>query len=238
MAWKLKKGAPWSCCRCFLLFFFFLLPEQSNEKFKLFIRWHLVGWFCFVFVLKLKSFWHLYFWKRLLWRCCDHGNKTLWGCVCVCGVVCVSLAPTSRAHVIILLFMYLGAKLFKLSCSTGYKLSLVLACQCISFKSEFSFISAPNFASNFKWQKQMCSENSGTLWSLNKAITYALVILPLWPTYILLYPPHGMIKSCLEATIASRDLSPEFNKLLRRLKSVRGLPYSVSQRIHMQLKRK
>lgn len=101
------------------------------------------------------------------------------GGVCVCGVVCVSLAPTSRAHVIILLFMYLGAKLFKLSCSTGYKLSLVLACQCISFKSEFSFISAPNFASNFKWQKQMCSENSGTLWSLNKAITYALVILPL-----------------------------------------------------------
>lgn len=47
-----------------------------------------------------------------------------------------------------------------------------------------------------------------------------------------------MIKSCFESTIASRDLRLEFNKLLRRLKSVRGLPYSFSQLIHMQLKRK
>lgn len=92
--------------------------------------------------------------------------------------------------------------------------------------SEFSFIFDRGFASDFTWYKQMYFENCVPLWLLNKAITYALVILCLWPTYILLHPPYSMIKSCFESTIASRDLRLEFNKLLRRLKSVRGLPYS------------
>lgn len=61
---KLKTGAHSVVSRVRLFFFSFLslplplpllLPNQGNEKFKLFIRWHLVGCFCFVFIFVFQA---------------------------------------------------------------------------------------------------------------------------------------------------------------------------------------
>lgn len=82
MAWKLKKGAPWSCCRCFLLFFFSFCQssQMRNLSFSSGGIW-LVGFVLFLF------------WSSRAFDICIFENGYCGGAVIMetkpCGGVCV-----------------------------------------------------------------------------------------------------------------------------------------------------
>lgn len=91
--------------------------------------------------------------------CYDHGNNTLWR-VCVC-VYFVSLWHLHQVPVQSLYYLCIWQP-NDLNSATLHKRSLVHIITVSHVRVGFLFILDPGFASNFKWQKQMCFENSGT----------------------------------------------------------------------------